>query len=101
MIAGWPVGRPPARRGHRRWTRPGRKSSELCEGTVDAASLLPRRTVSETRRQVRSIDRSDDMTTSDPKKEPKTAKADEASIRDLPESKDSRELTPDEEKQLV
>ena len=37
--------------GHRRWTRPRRKSSELCESTVNVASLLPRRTDSETRRQ--------------------------------------------------
>ena len=41
------------------------------------------------------------MTTSDPKNEPKTPKADQARITDLPEPKDSRELTPDEEKHVV
>jgi len=41
------------------------------------------------------------MATSNPTNDPKTAKADEAAIQDLPESKDSRELTPDEEKNVI
>ena len=50
---------------------------------------------------LQSIDRRSDMTTSNPTNDPKTAKADEAKIQDLPESKDSRELTPDEEKNVI
>ena len=43
------------------------------------------------------------MTTSDPKNEPKTPKADQARIRDLPEPKglQGKAQPPDEEKQLV
>jgi len=41
------------------------------------------------------------MTTRNPTNDPKTAKADEARIQGLPESKDFRELTPDEEKNVV
>ena len=41
------------------------------------------------------------MATGDTTKDAKAAKADQAKTRDLPEPKDSRELTPDEEKQLV
>ncbi len=37
------------------------------------------------------------MATSNLTNDPKTATADEAAIQDLPESKDSRALTPDEE----
>jgi len=41
------------------------------------------------------------MATSNPTNDPKTAKADEAAIQDLPESKDAWELTPDEEKNVI
>ena len=41
------------------------------------------------------------MATSNPTNDPKRAKADEAAIQDLPESKDSRALTPDEEKNVM
>ncbi len=37
------------------------------------------------------------MATDNPTNDPKTATADEAAIQDLPESKDSTALTPDEE----
>ncbi len=40
------------------------------------------------------------MATSNPTNDPKNAMADEAAIQDLPESKDSRALTPDEEKNV-
>jgi hypothetical protein len=50
---------------------------------------------------LQSIERRSDMTTSNPTNDPKMAKADEARIKDLPESKDFRELTPDEEKNVV
>ena len=50
---------------------------------------------------LQSIDRRNDMATSNATNDPKTAKADQARIADLPESKDSRELTPDEEKNVV
>ena len=39
---------------------------------------------------LQSIDRRNDMTTSDPKNEPKTPKADQAQIHDLPESRGLR-----------
>jgi len=42
------------------------------------------------------------MTTSNPTNDPKkTEKADEARIKDRPASKDFRELTPDDEKNVV
>jgi hypothetical protein len=41
------------------------------------------------------------MATSNPKNDPKLATADETAIRDLSESKDSKALTPDEEKNVV
>ncbi len=41
------------------------------------------------------------MTTSNPTNDPKTATANEATIKDLPESKESRELTPDEDENVV
>jgi hypothetical protein len=68
---------------------------------VNVAGLRLRRTVSETRRQVQSIDWRNAMATSNPTNDPKTAKADEARIQDLPESEDFRELTPDEDKSVV
>jgi len=41
------------------------------------------------------------MTNSNPINDPKNAKADEARIKDRPEPRDARELTPDEEKNVV
>jgi hypothetical protein len=41
------------------------------------------------------------MATSNPTKDPNTATADDAAIQDLPESKDSTALTPDEEKNVL
>jgi len=41
------------------------------------------------------------MTTSNSTNDPKTAKSDEARIKDLPEPKDAQELTPDEEMSIV
>ena len=41
------------------------------------------------------------MTTSNPTNDPKTVKADAAAIQDLPEPKSSRDLSPDEEKNVV
>jgi hypothetical protein len=48
-----------------------------------------------------SIDRRSDMTTSNSNNDPKNATTDEATITDLPESKESKELTPDEDKNVV
>jgi hypothetical protein len=73
----------------------------LCENTVNLAGLRPRRTVSETRRQVQSIDWRNDIATGNPTNDPKKAQADDARIQDLPEPEDFRELTPDEEKSVV